>query len=261
MVSVTSEWVYCKSIKWKRKGVFMKCVYAIVNKVNGKMYIGQTTNYYSRKSNHLYLLRKDNESKDVNRLLYKDFKLYGEENFEFKILKETEDVDDLLKTEYEMILKYDSVDNGYNLRIDSPDGMITHESTKKIQSYNFRGEGNPNYGNYWSDEMKTNMSNIQKQRHEDGVYGEEWKSKLRITSSEIWKDEDKKARMAEKVSKSKMKYTFEQYTKDGEFVKEWDSIKDIIESNPTYKWQNIYSVCNGYKKTIYGYVWKKKPKI
>ena len=52
-----------------------------------------------------------------------------------------------------------------------------------------------------------------------------------------------------------------QYSKDGEFINKFDSIKSIIEENPSYKWQNIYSVCNGYKKSYMGFIWKKELKI
>lgn len=58
----------------------------------------------------------------------------------------------------------------------------------------------------------------------------------------------------------RLKNCFEQYSRDGILLKVWDSVFEIIENNPTYKWQNIYSVCNGYKKTYMGYIWKKKPK-
>jgi hypothetical protein len=63
-----------------------------------------------------------------------------------------------------------------------------------------------------------------------------------------------------KATKRK-KYRFIQYDLEMNIVKIWDAVEDIIAENPTYKWQNIYSVCNGYKKRIYGYVWKKENKI
>lgn len=44
-------------------------------------------------------------------------------------------------------------------------------------------------------------------------------------------------------------------------VREYNSVKQVIEENPDYKWQNIYSVCNGYKPSIYGYIWRKESKI
>jgi len=37
----------------------------------------------------------------------------------------------------------------------------------------------------------------------------------------------------------------------------WFSVEEIIKFNPNYKWQNIYAVCNGYKPTMYGYIWCK----
>jgi hypothetical protein len=37
-------------------------------------------------------------------------------------------------------------------------------------------------------------------------------------------------------------------------------IRIIIKANPNFKWQNIYSVCNGYKPTYMGFIWKKELK-
>jgi membrane protein insertase Oxa1/YidC/SpoIIIJ len=51
-----------------------------------------------------------------------------------------------------------------------------------------------------------------------------------------------------------------QYTIDGEFVKEWESIYTASESISGVKgsYGNIYSVCKGKTKTAYGFVWKYK---
>lgn len=67
--------------------------------------------------------------------------------------------------------------------------------------------------------------------------------------------------MTKKVSESKRKYDFEQYSKDGELLKVWESVEQIVLANPEYKWQNIYSVCNGYRISYRGFIWKKKLKI
>ena len=53
------------------------------------------------------------------------------------------------------------------------------------------------------------------------------------------------------------KYKIYQYTKDGELIKVWDYINDIIKENPTYKKHSIYAVCSGEKPTMYGYKWVK----
>lgn len=80
-------------------------------------------------------------------------------------------------------------------------------------------------------------------------------------SHTYWKDNpDAKRQMARKVSLSKRKYNFEQYTREGEYIKTWESVENILQENPTWKWQNIYSVCNGYKPTYRNFVWKKVPK-
>ena len=82
--------------------------------------------------------------------------------------------------------------------------------------------------------------------------------KIGIISKEFWKNNpEKKKKMAEKVSNILTEYTIKQYTKSGEFIKEWNRVKDIIIENPTYKAHNIYAVCSSEKPTMYGYVWTK----
>ena len=66
--------------------------------------------------------------------------------------------------------------------------------------------------------------------------------------------------MRQTLKKSKQKYNFIQKDKQGNFIKKWESVEKIVKSNPDFKWQNIYSVCNGYKKRIYGFKWKKVTK-
>lgn len=63
--------------------------------------------------------------------------------------------------------------------------------------------------------------------------------------------------MAAKVMVARRKWTFRQLDRDGNLIQVWDNIREIIAVNPGYKWQNIYSVCNGYKKTYKGFVWEK----
>jgi group I intron endonuclease len=60
------------------------CVYKIDNIKNGKFYVGGTTNYFHRRSQHLYNLRK---SSYANTPLQEDFLQFGEQFFVFSILK------------------------------------------------------------------------------------------------------------------------------------------------------------------------------
>ena len=59
-------------------------------------------------------------------------------------------------------------------------------------------------------------------------------------------------RQAEKLSKPVL-----QFTKDGEFVKEWKSTKDV-QMNLGYFHSNISNCCTGKRKSAYNFIWKYK---
>lgn len=59
-------------------------------------------------------------------------------------------------------------------------------------------------------------------------------------------------RQAEKRSKPVL-----QYTKDGEFIKEWKSLTDV-KINLGYNQSNISRCCNGKYHSSYGFLWKYK---
>lgn len=61
-------------------------------------------------------------------------------------------------------------------------------------------------------------------------------------------------RAVEKTSKTVL-----QYTKDGEFVREWRSTMDV-ERNLGYNHRHISSCCNEKLKSAYGFVWRYKMK-
>lgn len=89
----------------------MKCIYAIKNKINHKMYIGMTNNYKKRIEYHLYELR---HNKHHSKKLQRAFNKYGEDNFEFCILLEVNKMEGLELKEKEYIKEYDTYNNGYN---------------------------------------------------------------------------------------------------------------------------------------------------
>lgn len=60
-------------------------IYAIVNKINGWVYIGKHQDIYKRFEIHKYNLRSHNGK--ANKQLQADWDKYGEDAFEFKILK------------------------------------------------------------------------------------------------------------------------------------------------------------------------------
>lgn len=210
---------------WKKAGVY--CITCIVN---NKKYIGCSKNIYSRINNHKYSLEKQS-LKQENQYFIDDFKKYGYEKFNYEVLEYTSK--NLKDKEFYYINLYDTInrEKGYNLRRDnSKNGMIPLEETRK------------------------KYSEAQRERFSK----KEERDKIGKKFSKFWKENPNiKERMADKVSKALTKYKILQYTKNGEFIKEWNRVKDIIKENPTYKVHNIYAVCSGEKPSIYGYVWKK----
>jgi group I intron endonuclease len=200
--------------------------------------------------------------KHENEHLINAWHKYGEENFDYKVLEYFETVDEVLIKERELYWMdfYQSInrDKGYNLRRDSSTKMILHSET--VEKYKKRtGSKNPNFGNKWSEEKKLYMSNLKKSQYQSGEIKpnmEGIRKGVQIFQKKLTDPEYKK-RFAEKVSVSKTKYKIEQYSKNGEYIKTWNCVNEILQHNPDYKWQQIYSVCSGNKPSIYGYVWKK----
>jgi len=238
-------------------------IYAIINKINGKCYVGKSINIERRFTHHRHHLnKKDRSVRQTNRHLFDSVKKYGIDSFSFEIVESFDAINECLISERELFwmdfFMSTSGNAGYNLRRDSSTGMIIHPSTRKILSENNKGVNNPNYGNKWSEDKKKRMSDLKSKQHVDGVYDDEWKSKIGVKSKAFWADNpDVKSKMASKVSQAKQKFDFIQMDDDLNVIRVWPSIQSIIECNPDWKWQNIYSVCNGYKKRIYGFKWKR----
>lgn len=246
-------------------------IYAIYNKLDNKVYVGKSKNIERRISQHFSALRKEViDTKRVNKHLFNSFKKYGEENFKWKILEEVKSCDEELLKYLELYYmdlhkSYDR-DFGYNLRRDSSTNMIVHEETRVLISESVQGEKNPNYGNNWTDEQKSRMSEIKKKQFEDGTYDfmktPEHKKRLSDFTTNLWKDEEKKYAMARKVAEAKSVLRFYQYCKiTNEFIRAWESMDEIITHHPDYHKKSIYSVCSGWKKSYRGFVWKSEEKV
>jgi len=252
--------------KYTKEGVVTIGIYSITNTVDGKRYIGKSKNIEKRFQQHIHLLSKEDVSRDVNRHLFNAVKKYGMGVFKFEIIEQFDEVDEALLADREIywMEEYNTLDRtcGYNLLKDSSARTIIHPETIEIFRENNLGEMNPNYGNRWTQEQKDAMRAVKISQHRDGsVYGSDWRAKLSEASTEKWKDEELKMKMARSVSKAKTKYRFYQYDKVTlQLVRVWDSMADILEENTDYHNIAIYSVANGHKKSYRGYIWKKELK-
>ena len=83
-------------------------IYKIVNIVNGKVYIGQTTNYSTRMQSHFKLLKK---GKHFNNHLQYSYNLYGEDNFKTEIIDIANNQKELNEKEVYYIASYDETYN------------------------------------------------------------------------------------------------------------------------------------------------------
>ena len=127
-------------------------IYQIINKINGKVYIGMSAGSFKERWQGKY-----------NEHLSRAFKKYGKENFIFHILEEVEPIKELIEfRETWWIEFFDSTNKsiGYNF---CKKGMswlgLKHrvESKEKMRIWkkeNYIGENNPNYGKKLSEETK-----------------------------------------------------------------------------------------------------------
>ena len=215
-------------------------IYGIKNKVNGKIYIGKTIKSFGdRWDCHKASLRGGYNG---NKLLQEDWDNFGEENFEFIIIREcsnNENLDDVNQLEIDEIKKqrdsgiiYNVLEGGDTGRKGCP---LSEESKRKI--------GNKNHinmlGKKASKETKEKMSRSQKKRYSD------WSDEERKEYGKIMSDRMtgiKKPILKEKMknNKNSSKYTESQ-------VREIRRLKE--QENKSYK--EISDIVNIPSTTVY----------
>lgn len=128
-------------------------IYSILNKLNGKIYVGLTEHLSSRKSTHFSLLRNN---KHFNPHLQSSFNKYGESAFEFNVIEYC-DVDKLDECEDWWINYFDTTnpEKGYNLKTG---GFSDHKRNKST----CMKISNSLTGRTFSEEHKKNLSNSKK---------------------------------------------------------------------------------------------------
>jgi group I intron endonuclease len=105
----------------------MQGIYIIRNKINGKIYVGQTTDYEKRVSGHLRKLKK-HDYREYSKI-YNAMEMEGVENFEFIFLEGCERTC-LKELEVEWIRRFNSFENGYNATLGG-DSAIGYWAGKK----------------------------------------------------------------------------------------------------------------------------------
>lgn len=126
-------------------------IYKSTNKINGKIYIGQTSRTLKERAyEHNRLAKIDG---DYNPLISRAIRKYGQDNFEWSVIDEADNLEELNQKEKDWIIHYRSfvgfVDsNGYNLTLggDGRLGMKLSEESKRRMSERQIGELNHMFG-------------------------------------------------------------------------------------------------------------------
>lgn len=192
-------------------------IYKIINKENGKFYIGSTINLEKRKKRHFDDLHN---KKHHCIFLQRAYDKYGLEAFEFYPKEVSIDDEKQLRVLEERYINY-CWNSGklYNVSKKGCGGDLVsyHPKNKEFRerqsrinreryanlskkdkekySEKMKGVGNPNYGNHWTDEMREKMSNYWKEyysNHEsilkgktyEEIYGKEKANELKRKMSE-----------------------------------------------------------------------------
>lgn len=197
---------------------------------SGKIYIGLAMDLARRKKEfltnpHNYVYTSYDSAIDRARRKYDDFNAW-----EYEVIT-TSTKEELAELEMYYINQYNSTDSsvGYNATLGG-DGAkgVKWGSQKQIEAAkkkNVRGENNPMYGKHHTEEVKKYISELNS--------GRKW-------------TEHQKTVLCKPI---------EQYSKDGLFIKKWDSAASVMRELGIDK-GSIGKVCMGKVKTAGGFIWK-----
>lgn len=231
-------------------------IYKIYNTENNKVYIGQTRRDINvRWKQHLLSAKSD---RDKNTVLYRAMNKYGTDKFNIQLIKEYSfgSKDELIKTlnkeEIRYISEYNSVKpNGYNMQYG---GKSPTESTKcPVDKYSLKGE----LLNSYESISEACSDSIKKLNHVH--ISECCNGKLYSSAGYVWRYKGDKFDKYNKVDKRLT--PVDQYSKNGELIKHYDSFADAIyevfgtTDHKKYS-SHITSCCKGNRKTAYGFVWR-----
>lgn len=205
----------------------MAYIYRIWNDINNKDYIGKTI--YSVEERFNQHIRDCRKRRCEKRPLYTAMNKYGIEHFHIETIEECS-IENLNEREMYWVAYYDSYENGYNATrggdgkcyIDSQEILVLWEQGKNCKEI-------ANITGYCSETVAAHLKG-------NGVTPQEILDRPRIQAS-------KTVAKIDKVT--------------GEIIQTYLNAKEVEkELNKTMASRHIYEVCNGKRKTAYGYKWK-----
>lgn len=223
-------------MKEKIRGI----IYKYTNKINGKVYIGQTIDEEKRKSAHKCSKGEDHFHRAIRK--------YGFENFDYQVVFETISSDkDRLKYLLDTMEKY----------------FIRKYDSYGKRGYNCTLGGGGQIGFHHSKETKEHWSKVRKGRKQSKetilkrsatLSGRKRSEETKRKISEAKKGREHSEEHKRKIGEAKKK-PINQYTKDGVFVCSYKSVKDAAKQN-NWKRPTIANCAKERTKSAYGFVWK-----
>lgn len=239
-------------------------IYMVRNKINNKIYFGQTRRSFNAR--YKYNFPQNTHNKHLKHSIEK----YGWENFEvIEEFDKAETQEELNKLE-NLYIKMWSTHNpkyGYNKTMGGETCVFTDETIEKIRNIRkgkFLGEENYFYGRKHTEKTKRILSEKMKGRfvgEKSPCYGktmsDEFKEKLRQANLGRKASEETKRKMSEKkkgIRNSNCRKVV-QYTFEGELIKVWDYIKQASEELNINS-SDIIQCSQGTCKSAGGYQWR-----
>jgi group I intron endonuclease len=109
----------------RKSGKDNYCVYVHINKINGKMYVGQSCDLHER-------WRCQGKNYIQCSKFFHAIKKYGWDNFIHAVIKDNLSLEGADITERELISVFDIIKNGYNIKDGGARGVLSPESLKKM---------------------------------------------------------------------------------------------------------------------------------
>jgi len=117
-------------------------IYKIINKADGKYYVGSSKDIYGSNGRYKYHLKCLRSNTHRNDYLQNAWNKYGKDNFDFLLVESVSDVEKLLEIEQKYLdIAKNEQDKCYNLEFKSTGGQWSEHTKNKM-----RGSNNPNYG-------------------------------------------------------------------------------------------------------------------
>lgn len=227
-------------------------IYMAKNKVNNKIYIGQTIKTLEqRKAQHIATALSGNGFRFHNAI-----RRYGIDNFVWSIVEEVNDINKLSEREIYWIRFYDSYNTGYNSTIGDLNPMHTEE-TKQYHDEIMRSE-----------EVRNKISKSMKKRIADGnFFNEQHRKRIseKLKGNQHFLGHKRTPEAIQKTAEGTRKKVVCYDFNTGVLIKEFNSVKSAAQwfyedrCTDLKRWENLMNVIKQsdvQNKPTRGLIWK-----